>query len=118
MGGDEGSGLEGGLGDNSGEAISRVVRRQEGREWKRQGEWDLKVISESIRLRDIKAVKKGKRRAEQVTCYSTSTHMHARARTRACTHARARALLLTWGCPPTRRLWLLCEIVLFATIWK
>lgn len=37
MGGDEGSGLEGGLGDNSGEAISRVVRRQEGREWKRQG---------------------------------------------------------------------------------
>lgn len=73
------------------------------------------MISESIRLRDIKAVKKGKRRAEQVTCHSTSTHMHTHAR------ARTRALLLVWGWaspPPRRRLWLLREIVLFATIWK
>lgn len=35
MDGDEGRRLEGGLGDISGGAIPSVVRRQEGREWKR-----------------------------------------------------------------------------------
>lgn len=64
MDGDKRRRLEGGLGDNNGGGQFLGLSGDRKGKNGRGGGGDLEVISESIRLRDVKAVREGERRAE------------------------------------------------------